>query len=104
VREWRIHIGAHKTASTHIQHVLGDLRPQLLAGGLGVLVPHQGLREAKLTSLASHRRRNRFASLAHTSAFTARVARLDAERYSGFYGEYFLLSLRGTHNANYRSR
>ena len=76
VREWRIHIGAHKTASTHIQHVLGDLRPQLLAGGLDVLVPHQGLREAKLTSLASHRRRNRFPILARASEFTERVAPL----------------------------
>lgn len=76
VKEWRIHIGAHKTASTHIQHVLGDLRPQLLAEGLDVLVPHQGLREAKLASLASRRRRNSFPFLARASEFTDLVTPL----------------------------
>lgn len=73
VREWRIHLGAHKTASTHIQHVLGDMRGQLLAEGLDVLVPHQGLREKALTRLAARRRKHRLPFLARASDLTTLV-------------------------------
>lgn len=34
VRQWRIHIGAHKTATTHLQHTLAAIRPRLVARGV----------------------------------------------------------------------
>jgi hypothetical protein len=43
VREWRIHIGAHKTATTHIQNTLYRLRPILQQHGITFL-PHDDLR------------------------------------------------------------
>jgi hypothetical protein len=73
VTEWRIHLGAHKTASTHVQHVLGDMRGALLADGFDVLVPHQGLREQALTRLAARRRKHRFPFLARATELTRLV-------------------------------
>jgi hypothetical protein len=43
VREWRIHIGAHKTATTHVQNTLYHLRPLLRQHGITFL-PHHDLR------------------------------------------------------------
>lgn len=34
VSRWRVHMGAHKTATTHMQDVLARLRPQLAARGV----------------------------------------------------------------------
>ena len=33
VHEWRLHVGAHKTATTHIQQTLDAIRSQLVQGG-----------------------------------------------------------------------
>lgn len=38
VRDWRIHLGAHKTATTHLQETLSVLRPELAAQGVDFLV------------------------------------------------------------------
>ena len=38
---WRVHIGAHKTATTHLQDVLEACRPSLLAGGVDFIPRHQ---------------------------------------------------------------
>lgn len=70
VTEWRVHLGAHKTATTYIQHILGDMRSELLTEGLDVLVPHQGLREQSLTRFAARRRKHRFTALARGSELT----------------------------------
>ena len=34
VKRWRIHIGAHKTATTHLQQTLTAIRPRLVARGV----------------------------------------------------------------------
>lgn len=43
--ELRVHLGAHKTASTHLQMLLYDSRPALLAAGIDA-IPHAELRRA----------------------------------------------------------
>ena len=37
VREWRLHLGAHKTATTHLQETLALRRDWLVAHGVDVL-------------------------------------------------------------------
>lgn len=44
VKHWRIHIGAHKTATTHLQETLTLVRPALAARGLDY-IPNPLLRE-----------------------------------------------------------
>lgn len=46
VRHWRIHIGAHKTATTHLQETLTVVRPALAARGVDY-VPNPLLRERR---------------------------------------------------------
>ena len=43
ISRWRIHIGAHKTATTHVQEVLALLRPGLVAQGVD-FIPNRQLR------------------------------------------------------------
>jgi hypothetical protein len=45
MRELRLHLGAHKTATTHLQQILGGRRAALAAGGL-VFVPPTAFRPA----------------------------------------------------------
>ena len=59
VREWRIHIGAHKTATTHIQYVLEGMREMLSSHGLDLMVPHRHLREKRLNTLEGEHFRRR---------------------------------------------
>jgi hypothetical protein len=47
VRRWRIHIGAHKTATTHLQETLTALRPALAAQGVDY-IPNSLVRGRKL--------------------------------------------------------
>lgn len=47
VRHWRIHLGAHKTATTHLQETLTAVRPALAARGLDY-IPNPLVRERKL--------------------------------------------------------
>ena len=47
VREWRIHLGAHKTATTHLQVMLTQVRPQLVARGVDY-IPLRIVRESGL--------------------------------------------------------
>lgn len=44
VRQWRIHLGAHKTATTHLQETLTLVRPALAARGLDY-IPNRLVRE-----------------------------------------------------------
>jgi hypothetical protein len=46
-REWRLHIGAHKTATTHFQATLAQYRPALLEAGID-FIPHKSIRSARL--------------------------------------------------------
>ena len=47
VRHWRIHLGAHKTATTHLQETLTLVRPTLAARGLDY-IPNQLVRGRRL--------------------------------------------------------
>lgn len=55
VRHWRIHIGAHKTATTHLQETLTVVRPALAARGLDY-IPNPLVREALLARKIWQRR------------------------------------------------
>ena len=55
VRSWRIHIGAHKTASTHVQEILALMRPQLLARGID-FIPNDIVRQSGLAKALGARR------------------------------------------------
>jgi hypothetical protein len=44
-RVWRVHIGAHKTGTTHFQAMLAEARPQIAAAG-GALLLEKELRRA----------------------------------------------------------
>jgi hypothetical protein len=48
VRAWRVHIGAHKTATTHLQETLTLVRATLAARGIDYL-PNQQVRGRKLS-------------------------------------------------------
>jgi hypothetical protein len=48
VRTWRIHVGAHKTATTHLQETLTLIRPDLAARGIDYL-PNPLIRHQKLS-------------------------------------------------------
>ena len=56
VREWRVHIGAHKTATTHLQDTLEAIQPILVQRGLDA-INHREFRRAgqRLVSLRNWR-------------------------------------------------
>ena len=54
VRHWRLHLGVHKTATTHIQDTLTEIRPALARSGLDA-IPNAVLRPLWPT-LLPHRR------------------------------------------------
>ena len=55
VRSWRIHIGAHKTATTHLQQTLAAIRPRLVAQGIDP-IPLAALRACGLARALIERR------------------------------------------------
>jgi hypothetical protein len=55
VTTWRIHIGAHKTATTHVQEILALMRPQLVARGVD-FVPNHIVRQSGLAKALFARR------------------------------------------------
>ncbi len=59
ITSWRIHIGAHKTATTHVQEILTLMRPQLLERGIDFVdnpaVRRSGLARALLEQRAAAR-------------------------------------------------
>lgn len=55
VRQWRIHIGAHKTATTHLQNTLTAIRPRLVARGVDP-IPLMALRRAEIAQALNARR------------------------------------------------
>jgi hypothetical protein len=48
VRQWRVHVGAHKTATTHLQETLTLVRAELAGRGIDYL-PNQLVRHRKLS-------------------------------------------------------
>jgi hypothetical protein len=56
VRHWRIHLGAHKTATTHLQETLTLVRPALAARGLDY-IPNSLLRQQKFARTLWYRDR-----------------------------------------------
>lgn len=55
VRQWRIHIGAHKTATTHLQETLTTIRSRLVARGVDP-IPLGAVRAAGLAQALNERR------------------------------------------------
>ena len=55
VTTWRIHIGAHKTATTHVQEILALMRPQLVERGID-FVPNHIVRQSGLAKALFARR------------------------------------------------
>lgn len=55
VREWRLHVGAHKTATTHFQYTLEALRSELAEQGLDFL-PLDDVRALRLPPSPGKRR------------------------------------------------
>lgn len=55
VRQWRIHLGAHKTATTHLQNTLAAIRPRLVARGVDP-IPRDALRDAGVAQALNERR------------------------------------------------
>ena len=55
VRQWRIHIGAHKTATTHLQETLAAVRDDLARQGIDFL-PTLPVRRRKLAETLGQRR------------------------------------------------
>ena len=55
VSNWRIHIGAHKTATTHLQQTLAAIRPRLVEQGIDP-IPLAALRASGLARMLIERR------------------------------------------------
>ncbi len=55
IQTWRIHLGADKTATTHVQEILALMRPQLAARGIDFL-PNDLVRKSGLAKALGARR------------------------------------------------
>ncbi len=55
ITTWRIHIGAHKTATTAVQEILALMRPQLVARGVD-FIPNDIVRQSGLAKALFVRR------------------------------------------------
>ena len=55
VRQWRIHVGAHKTATTHLQETLTRVRTGLASAGVD-FIPNELLRTRRLAQMLWERR------------------------------------------------
>ena len=55
VSHWRIHIGAHKTATTHLQQTLAAIRPRLVEQGIDP-IPLAALRASGFARMLIERR------------------------------------------------
>ena len=54
ITRWRIHIGAHKTATTHLQETLAAIRPVLVERGVD-FIPNPELRRSGFAKALAHR-------------------------------------------------
>jgi hypothetical protein len=55
IADWRIHIGAHKTATTHVQEILTLMRPQLVERGVDFVDNHRVRRSGLARALFERR-------------------------------------------------
>ena len=55
ITTWRIHIGAHKTATTHVQEILTLMRPQLVERGIDFVDNHTVRRSGLAKALFARR-------------------------------------------------
>lgn len=55
VQAWRIHLGAHKTATTHLQQTLAEIRPRLVANGIDT-IPLETMRRTGFAQMLTRRR------------------------------------------------
>lgn len=81
VREWRIHLGAHKTATTHLQHTLAAHREALVAAGRDY-IPYPAFRDAARPFIRRGTWRRRLWAVPGAGAAVSRAleARLDGLR------------------------
>jgi hypothetical protein len=56
VRQWRIHVGAHKTATTHLQETLTLVRDRLAAGGIDFVPTRPLMRKQHFAEVLFQRR------------------------------------------------
>lgn len=63
ITTWRIHIGAHKTATTHVQETLALMRPDLVARGVDFIPNHLLRRGGIAVALGRKRLWNRLPPL-----------------------------------------
>lgn len=83
VRTWRIHLGAHKTATTHVQEMLARMQPQLRARGID-FVPNDVVRRTGLAkALATRRVATRVPFLRGRTVQGLMASHLDPHRQGG---------------------
>ena len=63
ITTWRIHLGAHKTATTHVQETLALMRPELVARGVDFIPNHLLRRGGIAVALGRKRLWNRLPPL-----------------------------------------
>ena len=56
VKQWRIHVGAHKTATTHLQDTLSMVRGRLAASGIDFIPTRPLMREQRFAEVLWQRR------------------------------------------------
>lgn len=78
--EWKIHIGAHKTATTFIQTILQDNEERISKSNMRLLVPTDDLRKLNLHGLSSIKRP--FSMLAPHRTLQKRL-NIDEKKYKG---------------------
>jgi hypothetical protein len=80
IAAWRIHIGAHKTATTHVQEILTLMRPQLVARGVDFVDNHAVRRSGLAKALLERRLATRLPGLRGRAVAALMAERLDPLR------------------------
>lgn len=80
ITRWRIHIGAHKTATTHVQEILTLMRPQLVERGIDFIDNHAVRRSGLARALAARRIATRLPLLRGRAVAALLAAHLDPLR------------------------
>ncbi|HVL21019.1 MAG TPA: hypothetical protein VM422_08590 [Amaricoccus sp.] len=80
ITTWRIHIGAHKTATTHVQEILTLMRPQLVERGIDFVDNHAVRRSGIARALLERRLATRMPVLRGRTVAALMAERLDPLR------------------------
>jgi hypothetical protein len=80
ITSWRIHIGAHKTATTHVQEILTLMRPQLVERGVDFVDNHAVRRSGLAKALCERRLMTRLPGLRGRAVAALMARHLDPLR------------------------